>query len=228
LIRLVLVDVDGTLTVDRNSYEIELSAIESLRRLEKNGIKVGLVSGNSYPVLRGLYTYFYFHGGLVAENGCIVYYNELVRVCEPIDKSLAEKFSKIFNVISSWQNEFKCCDLSFTPPTLSDKMIEWAKNMGLYIKSSGYAIHISKSQTGKGIGVRKLIELHNINKSEVLGIGDSSTDIEFFEEVGIKVAVGNSDEEVKKVANYVTLNNSGKGVVEIVDKILKGELDGRN
>lgn len=229
MIKLVLTDVDGTLTVDRDTYEVDFQSIEALRILEKHGIKVGLVSGNSYPVLRSLYTYFNFHGGLIAENGCIVYYNKnLIRVCEQIDKSLIEEFSNRFNVVSSWQNEFKCCDLTFTPAALNYDMIQWARSYNLYIKTSGYAIHISKSPTGKGVGVRKLIELHNLKKSEVLGIGDSSTDVEFLQEVGFKVVVSNADEEVKKVANYITVNKSGKGVVEIASKILKGEIGGRN
>lgn len=228
MIKLVLADVDGTLTTERDTYEIDLEAIKALRELEKHGIKVGLVSGNSYPVLRGLYTYFNFHGGLVAENGCVVYYNKvMLRVCEEIDKNLIKEFERKFNVIGSWQNEFKCCDLSFTPPTLNQEMVEWANSKGLYIKTSGYAIHISKSISGKGIGVRKLIEVHNLSKEEVLGIGDSSTDIEFLEEVGIRVVVGNADDEVKKIANYITANKSGKGVVEIVEKILKGEINDR-
>ena len=227
MIKLVLTDVDGTLTIERGTYEIDLDAIRALRELEKYGIKVGLVSGNSYPVLRSLYTYFNFHGGLVAENGCVVYYNKMIKVCEDINKSLIKEFETKFNVKGSWQNEFKCCDLSFTPPILTQEMIEWAKSKGLYIKTSGYAIHISKSISGKGIGVRKLIELHNLSKEEVLGIGDSSTDKEFLEEVGIKVVVGNADDEVKKIANYITANKSGKGVVEVVEKILKGEINGR-
>ena len=229
MIKLVLTDVDGTLTLGRDTYEIDLDAIQALRELEKHGIKVGLVSGNSYPVLMSLYIYFNFHGGIVAENGCIVYYDDvMIKVCEEIDKNLIKEFESRFNVVGTWQNEFKYCDLTFIPPDLKQEMIEWAKSRGLYIKTSGYAIHISKSTSGKGIGVKKLIELHNLSKYEVLGIGDSSTDKEFLEEVGIKVVVGNADEEIKKIANYITINKSGKGVVEIVQKILKGEIDGRN
>ncbi|BFH74445.1 phosphoglycolate phosphatase [Sulfurisphaera javensis] len=227
MIKLVLTDVDGTLTTDRDTYEIDLDAIEILRLLEKRGVKVGLVSGNSYPVLRGLYTYFNFHGGLVAENGCVVYYNNnMVKVCEEIDKNLALEFEREFKVRNSWQNEFKYCDLSFTPPLLPENMISWAKERNLYIKTSGYAIHISRSLSGKGIGVRKLIELHGLDKSEVLGIGDSNTDIEFLQEVGFKVVVGNGDKEVKKIADYITFNKSGKGVVEIITKLLRGEING--
>lgn len=46
-----------------------------------------------------------------------------------------------------------------------------------------------------------------------------------FQQVGFKVAVGNADDELKDIADYITSNKSGKGVREFVDKLLKGELD---
>ncbi|MEM3949310.1 HAD hydrolase family protein, partial [Saccharolobus sp.] len=65
MIKLVLMDLDGTLTEDRDSTRIDLDAIYAIRLLQEKGIKVGLVSGNSYPILRGLYTYLYLDGGIV-------------------------------------------------------------------------------------------------------------------------------------------------------------------
>ncbi|BCU71318.1 phosphoglycolate phosphatase [Stygiolobus caldivivus] len=224
--RLILVDVDGTLTLDRDTYLLELDAIKALREIQKSGFKVGIVSGNSYPVLRALYTYLGFNGGIVAENGCVVYYEKLYEVCEKINKDLIAEFERLFNVKGSWQNVYKCCDLTFTPPYLTNEMVKWAKGRGLYIRTSGYAIHVSKSKKGKGDGVRFLISLLGVSKGDVIGIGDSSTDIEFLEEVGFKVVVGNGEEEVKKLGNYITREKSGKGVVEFVNKLIKGDIDG--
>ncbi|MDT7875577.1 MAG: phosphoglycolate phosphatase [Sulfolobaceae archaeon] len=226
--KVILVDIDGTLTKDRDTYEIELEAIEALREVrDVLKVKIGLVSGNSYPVVRSLYTYLGFNGGIVAENGCVVYYNKLYEVCEKIDKSLIQEFESRFGVRGSWQNAYKCCDLTFTPPHLTAEMIKWASDRGLYIKTSGYAIHISKSKRGKGDGVRILMDLLGVKKEEVIGIGDSSTDVEFLQEVGYKVVVGNGDEEVKGIADYVTKNKSGKGVVEFIKSLINGEVDGR-
>ena len=221
--KLILVDVDGTLTLDRNTYLLDLDAIRVLREVKSLGYKVGLVSGNSYPVLRALYTYLGFNGGIVAENGCVVYYERLYEVCERIDKELIGEFERKFNVKGSWQNAYKCCDLSFTPPNLTEEMVQWAKERGLYIKTSGYAIHISKSKKGKGDGVRFLLSLLGVNKDDVIGIGDSNTDIEFLQEVGYKVVVGNGDDEVKKLGNYITKAGSGKGVVEFLSLLIKNK-----
>ena len=64
-----------------------------------------------------------------------------------------------------------------------------------------------------------------MKKEETVAIGDSSTDIELFEQVGFKVAVHNADPELKNMADYITANKSGKGVREFVDKLLKGEIN---
>ncbi len=223
MIRLLLLDLDGTLTEDRNVTNLDIDAIESIRELQKTGIKVGLVSGNSYPVLRGLYTYLGLNGGLVAENGCIVFFKgEKHILCRKLEADIIQQFKITFGVKDTWQNEFRYCDFGFTPPKLTEEMAKWAKDRGLYIKSSGYAVHIAFEPAGKGIGVKKLIELHNIDRKEVAAIGDSSTDIELFNEVGLKIAVGNADDELKKIADYITSDKSGKGVKEFITKLLEG------
>ena len=226
MIRLVLMDLDGTITEDKNTTRLDIDAIYAIRMLQNRGIKVGLISGNSYPVLRGLYTYLHLDGGFVAENGCIVFVNkEKYTVCKKMDKSTSLEFKTLFNLEESWQNQYKECDFGFVPAILTDKMIEWAKSKGLYIRSSGYAIHIAYEPAGKGIGAKKLIELQGVKKEETVAIGDSSTDIELFEQVGFKVAVHNADPELKNMADYITANKSGKGVREFVDKLLKGEIN---
>ena len=223
--KLLLADLDGTLTISRDSYLVDLETIRLLRELESAGIKVGLVSGNSYPVLRGLATYLGLSGGVVAENGCLTYLGgNLVRVCEPLERRLAKEFAKEFNLRESWQNDFRTCEYAFSPPNVTDEMVKWAEQRGLYIKTSGYAVHISRNPEGKAKGVRKLLEMHGLEKHEVIGVGDSQTDVEFFNEVGLRVAVANADEELKRVSDLITKAPSGEGVKELVRMLLKGEI----
>lgn len=224
MIKLVLSDLDGTLTEDRGIFRISLDAISYLRLLEERGIKVAIVSGNSYPVIRGLTTYLGFTGGFVAENGCIAYYKQKITLCRRMDKRLLTEFRDKFGLRDSWQNEYRECDFGFTPARITEEMRKWAREKGLYISSSGYAVHIAFEPAGKAIGVRKLIELHGLDKSEVVAIGDSLTDVDMFNEVGLKVAVGNSDEELKKKADLVLNLKSGEGVKQFVKMLLEGKI----
>jgi phosphoglycolate phosphatase (TIGR01487 family) len=221
LIKLILTDLDGTLTEDRGVYRVDLEAIEAIRRAQEAGIKVALVSGNSYPVLRGLYNYLGLNGGLVAENGCVVFYGkERLEVCKRLDKEILEEFRQRFKLKDSWQNEFRCCDFGFTPAVLNEEMLKWAEDRGVYVNSSGYAVHVAMKPAGKGVGVRKLIELHGVRRDEVAALGDSMTDLEMFQEVGLKVAVGNADEKLKENADVVLNLKSGKGVKEFISSLL--------
>ncbi|MCH1770595.1 MULTISPECIES: phosphoglycolate phosphatase [Metallosphaera] len=221
MIKLLLTDLDGTLTEDRGTYVVDIDAIKALRRAEKAGIRVALVSGNSYPVLRGLHNYLGLSGGLVAENGCFVFHGGVTfRVCETVPREVVSEFAKTFNLRESWQNEFRRSDFGFTPAELKDEMIKWAEERGLVVQSSGYALHLSGKPGGKGAGVRKLLELANVKREETGAIGDSRTDIEMFREAGITAAVSNADPELKRVASISLKLKSGAGVMEFIDMLL--------
>ncbi|ARM75747.1 phosphoglycolate phosphatase [Acidianus manzaensis] len=224
MIKLVLTDLDGTLTLDKSTFKVNLSAIEYLRLLEDRGIKIAIVSGNSYPVIRGLTTYFGFSGGLVAENGCVLHFKQKITVCKKMDRNLIQEFKEKFNVKDSWQNEYRECDFGFNPAILTEEMKRWAEEKNIYINSSGYAVHIAMKPAGKAIGVRKLIELYNLDKNEVAAIGDSLTDIDMFNEVGLKVAVSNSDEKLKEKANLILNLKSGEGVKEFAKMLIEGKI----
>ena len=51
-----------------------------------------------------------------------------------------------------------------------------------------------------------------------MAIGDSENDEDFLKEVGVKVAVGNADESLKKISTYVCEKNFGDGVAEAIEK----------
>ncbi len=116
------------------------------------------------------------------------------------------------------------CDFGFTPANLTEEMIRWAKDKNVYINTSGYAIHIALNPAGKSVGVRKLIELHGLKKEEVAAVGDSLTDIDMFKEAGLRAAVGNADEKLKKEADIVLNLKSGNGVKEFINYIMDGKI----
>ena len=72
-------------------------------------------------------------------------------------------------------------------------------------------LDISASNVSKGNGVKALSEYLNIPKSEILAIGDNINDMSMFKIAGIGVAVSNSYDEVKSLADFVTKNSAGTG-----------------
>jgi len=62
----------------------------------------------------------------------------------------------------------------------------------------------------------------NIDKSEILAIGDNLNDLEMIRESGVGVAVANAYDEIKQVAKYTTINPVEKGgFAEAIYKFLE-------
>ena len=53
-----------------------------------------------------------------------------------------------------------------------------------------------------------------------MAMGDSENDEAFLKEAGMKVAVGNAEDFLKKNSDYVCKNNYGDGVKEAIEKFV--------
>ena len=78
-------------------------------------------------------------------------------------------------------------------------------------------LEIGGSTTSKAEALRQLGKKPGIRREEMLAAGDSPNDIAMLQEAGIAVAMGNGEEEVKSVADYITSDNDHDGVGEAVE-----------
>lgn len=65
---------------------------------------------------------------------------------------------------------------------------------------------------GKAVGIEKFLNLHNLIKEEIIAFGDAENDIQMLLYAGIGVAMGNADQCVKDIADYVTDTVENNGV----------------
>lgn len=86
------------------------------------------------------------------------------------------------------------------------------------VKSTPYFCEICHPQAKKSDAVNFLREYWELEKEEILTIGDQNNDIELLKAGGIKVAMGNATEELKAVADYVTDTVNRNGFVKAVEK----------
>jgi hypothetical protein len=56
--------------------------------------------------------------------------------------------------------------------------------------------------------------------AEIMAIGDGANDVSILSSVGLGVAMGNAPDEVKAVADYVTLDVDHSGVAEAIKRFL--------
>ncbi len=71
---------------------------------------------------------------------------------------------------------------------------------------------INKKGGGKDIGVNKIIEYYKIDISETMAFGDGGNDITMIEHCAIGIAMGNANDRLKKVADYITDNVDNDGI----------------
>lgn len=73
-------------------------------------------------------------------------------------------------------------------------------------------IDIISKDGGKANGIQKVLEFYGMTKEEIIAFGDSDNDMDMLEFAGIGVAMGNAEESVKAVADYVTTDIDEDGI----------------
>ncbi len=237
-LRVLAADIDGTLTIDRGVFTLDLAAVKKLRELTAHKVHVILVTGNSVPVVAGLARYLGFENSPhVAENGCIVFYRgSRYRVCSvdvsDVARVIEDELSEY--LYPSWQNIYRHCDYAFNlrKDMRADEVLAMVKRIverigrkDTSIGYSGYAIHVRPACSTKAAGLKLALKLVESTPEETIAIGDSPMDAELKEAARLLVAVGNADPALKSVADIVAPGKSGESVRWLVAKLLESNLD---
>ena len=88
------------------------------------------------------------------------------------------------------------------------------------IKLEYFYTEISNENVNKWTAIEYLMKMLNIDKKDVIAIGDNINDKEMLSHAEVGVATGNSNPEIKKIAKLVVADNNSDGVSEAVEKIL--------
>ena len=99
---------------------------------------------------------------------------------------------------------------------------EYFKNyQGLSMTVAGTEIfEMIHTSVSKGNALENLTQYLNIPMAKVMAIGDNYNDISMLEKAGMSVAIGNAEEDVKKICKYVSLSNDLNGVAHIINQML--------
>ena len=229
-IEAIAVDIDGTITDDKR--RICISAIEALRKAESKGIPTIIVTGNVVNYAYATEVLIGCSGGLVGENGGIVFKegenNNAVEILVDRDfvtsaeNHLKEKLGDDFEKHASHDNMYRLTETVFYKTHEKEKLEEALSDFKyldeLEIYDSGFALHVTDKRVNKGTSLRYLCERNGINMENVMAIGDSENDEDFLREVGYRIAVGNAEDKLKEISTYVCENNFGDGVAEAIEK----------
>ncbi|WP_373481601.1 Cof-type HAD-IIB family hydrolase [Acetobacterium sp.] len=109
-------------------------------------------------------------------------------------------------------------------PLLSDKNLRvlWQKFSQIHgvtlTKAIANNIEVNHRLANKGSGLKQLCQILKLEPRNVMAIGDSDNDLRMLEFAGLSVAMGNASEEIKAIANHVTLPFYEDGVAHAIEK----------
>lgn len=94
--------------------------------------------------------------------------------------------------------------------------------------SDGDWYKFTKSGITKEKAIEKVCKKLNISVSEIIAFGDDYSDIGMLKMCGIGVAMGNAIQEVKDVADHITLSNEDDGAAYYLKKMLDKKAESLN
>ena len=104
-----------------------------------------------------------------------------------------------------------------------DKLLDFREKLKSIEKiniSSSWSnnIEVMDESVSKGSGLKHLCKSLNIDRSQVVAIGDNENDISMFEMSGLAIAMENGDEIAKKHSHVVTDTNDQNGVAKAIEE----------
>lgn len=136
--------------------------------------------------------------------------NNIPIIETPIE--LVDESETIIKVMFIDEPEILDIAISKIPQNIKDKYA--------IVKSTPYFLEFMDKSVNKGIGVDAVARELGLLSKEVICVGDAGNDIDMIEYAGLGVAMGNAFDEVKKIANYVTLSNEEDGVAHVIQKFM--------
>lgn len=149
--------------------------------------------------------------------------NVVQNIAEYIEQSGKEKFLKItvcdesqfiFNSIMKKLREINGIDVLEVAHMSKKKIKQGTEDVNIQY----YYTEITNQNVNKWTAIEFLLEKLNIDKSEVIAIGDNINDKEMIENANLGVVMGNSNPKMKEIGNVIVADNNSDGVCEAIQK----------
>jgi Cof subfamily protein (haloacid dehalogenase superfamily) len=101
---------------------------------------------------------------------------------------------------------------------------KFSNQLNIVVTDNGKLMQVMSKEASKEKGVQFLCNQFGINMNQVIVFGDDYNDFGLFEISGYSVAMGNAVDELKRIADEITLTNDEDGVGEVLERIMKVQL----
>ena len=205
-------------------YMKKEKVLEIIKICEENSIAYNVYTDKTILATSLKYNVLYYHKeNLKKQEEKRTHINIVENMYEYIQKMKEEKFLKIticddsktvFQSIIRKLEKIKDIEI-LDVSHMSRKVIEQGTEE---IPIEYYYTEISSKDVDKWCAIEFLIEKLNIEKEDVIAIGDNVNDKKMIEEAGLGIAMGQSMPQLKEIADYVTSSNTEEGVAKAIEK----------
>ena len=88
------------------------------------------------------------------------------------------------------------------------------------VNSEITSLECSPPGISKGFGLEVLCRKIGLPVSKTIAVGDADNDLEILKKAGLSVAMGNANENVKKIADVVVKDNDNGGAGQVIEEFL--------
>jgi len=214
-------DYDGTLA---EHGQVTDATIEALERLRKSGRRLLLVSGRQLDDLISVFPQIHLFDVVVAENGAVLW-DGATRDGQSFVDPPPEEFVQELRrrgvtplstgraIVATWEPHEQT-----VLQTIRDLRLE------LQVIFNKGAVMVLPTGVNKASGLVRGLEQLKLSAHNTVGVGDAENDQAFLAMCECAVAVSNALDSIKSRADWVTQGDHGRGVVELIDRLIATDL----
>lgn len=215
-------DFDGTIARE-GVVEPEVTA--ALRRLKAANRRLILVTGRELGELLPLYPHMDLFERAVVENGALLYTpatQKSRRLAPSPPPQMVDEFARrgipcsVGHSIVATTEPYEHAVLSI----IRDLGLEW------HVIFNKGSVMVLPSGVNKATGLSAALEELGIAADRVVAVGDAENDHALLRFCGCAAAVGNALPALKASADIVLTGVAGRGVIELVERIIADDLKG--
>ena len=127
------------------------------------------------------------------------------------------------NFVEDLQYPINKCLIVGDPTPLHELELQLSKDLFGQVevyRSAGFFLECVPPGVDKAKSLERLLAMVNIDKDDVIAVGDGFNDLSMIEYAGLGIAMGNAPGEVKSRANFVTSSNDEDGVAKVIEKFI--------
>ncbi len=245
-IKIIFLDVDGVIArnfMTPTTPEM-LSALNKLTKKYHVSLCTGRSVQSSGHIIDGANLHNFYHvletgSKVLAPGGKIEFekslskeeINKLIDLTNPMDcfYGVCVNGEWIDDIIDVGDNEITILSINTDSRENTRKVLDViepiAENFHIStlvssFNPAGAHIHITNKDVSKGEGVRYVKNALGLTTEDCLGVGDSIGDLPMLKECGIKVVMGNADEETKSHADLVIGDFEDGGLIKFIHENL--------